>query len=70
MTDRYVELNAFLRRYGKLATGGQAKKMIQSGMIAVNGMIETRNKRKLHAGDVVSLGDERWSVTSEDTRQS
>jgi len=48
-----IELNTFLGKIGITTTGGKAKNIIRSGEIKVNGEIETRNKRKLHKGDIV-----------------
>jgi ribosome-associated protein len=48
-----IELNVFLNKIGIAATGGKAKQIIRSGEIKVNGEIETRNKKKLHEGDIV-----------------
>jgi ribosome-associated protein len=52
-----IRLDHFLKIEGVAATGGQAKIMIQSGEVTVNGQIETRRGCKLHAGDVVSIDD-------------
>ena len=53
---RTIELDAFLKWQGLVATGGHAKQLIQGGEVAVNGQVETRRKRKLVTGDVVTLG--------------
>ncbi|MBI2660001.1 RNA-binding S4 domain-containing protein [Candidatus Woesearchaeota archaeon] len=59
ISTKYVELNTFLRIIGIEGTGGKVKLIIRSGIVKVNGEIETRNKRKLKAGDVVEyLGKE------------
>ncbi|MFC1753215.1 RNA-binding S4 domain-containing protein [Thermoproteota archaeon] len=50
-----MELNAFLKSKGIAPTGGQAKILIRSGHVFVNGKLETRNKRKLVDGDTVSV---------------
>lgn len=50
-----LSLDNFLKLCGVVSTGGQAKVMIQSGEIKVNGEIETRRRRKLKAGDVVEF---------------
>ena len=50
---KHIELNAFLKISGVEGTGGSIKLAIRSGSVNVNGKVETRNKRKLHAGDVV-----------------
>ena len=50
---KHIELNTFLGIIGVANTGGSAKLIIRSGAVKVNGITETRNKRKLHAGNVV-----------------
>ncbi|ADI13624.1 RNA-binding S4 domain-containing protein [Truepera radiovictrix] len=63
-TDRFddpeptITLNDALKLSGLAQTGGQAKLMIQSGRVRVNGEVETRRKRKLREGDTVTVGDE------------
>ena len=51
-----IHLDQFLKTCG-VATGGQAKRMIQGGEILVNGEIETRRRKQLRVGDEVTLGD-------------
>lgn len=51
----YIELNAFLKKEGICPTGGQAKLLIRSEKVKVNGEIDTRNKKKLRKGDVVEV---------------
>ena len=55
-----ITLNDALKLSGLAGTGGQAKLLIQSGQVSVNGEVETRRKRKLHEGDVVRVGDEEF----------
>ena len=43
-------------------TGGRAKLIIRARQIKVNGETETRNKRKLHAGDVVEYSGKKYEV--------
>ncbi len=57
-----IHLDQFLKTCG-VATGGQAKVMIQAGEILVNEKIETRRRRQLRAGDEVTLGDVVYVVT-------
>jgi ribosome-associated protein len=54
--DHFLKLNAISE------TGGQAKLMIQGGAVKVNGVVETRRRRKLKAGDVVEFGSEKITV--------
>lgn len=51
-----IHLDQFLKTCG-VATGGQAKLMIQGGEILVNDEIETRRRRQLRVGDEVTLDD-------------
>ncbi len=55
-----ITLNDALKLSGLAGTGGQAKLLIQSGQVTVNGEVETRRKRKLREGDAVRIGDEEF----------
>ena len=59
---KYVELNNFLKIVGVANTGGRAKLIIRSGSVKVNGEIETRNKKKLHAGDFIEYLGKKYEV--------
>ena len=62
---KYIELNAFLRINGIAGTGGKVKLIIRAGSVMVNGEAETRNKTKLHAGDVVEYLGRMYEVKEE-----
>ncbi len=51
-----VELGAFLKWAQVVETGGQAKSLIQSGRVRVNGEPERRRGRTLSPGDRVQIG--------------
>ena len=51
-----IHLDKFLKTCG-VATGGQAKVMIQAGEVLVNNEVETRRRKQLRVGDEVTLGD-------------
>ena len=57
-----VELGQFIKLVGAAATGGQAKHLIQSGFVLLNGEEETRRRKKLIAGDRVTVDDRTWIV--------
>ena len=57
-----LRLDQFLKLYGITATGGQAKLLIQSGQVKVNGEPEARRRRKLIAGDVVEVDRTTYSL--------
>ncbi len=58
----YIELNAFLKKLGLAATGGQAKMIIRAENVKVNGEVETRNKKKLRQNDVVEYNGKKYVV--------
>ena len=62
MQQKYIELNAFLKLKGLASTGGQAKQLIRSEAVLVNGEKETRNKRKLLAGDKIIFKEKTYLV--------
>jgi ribosome-associated protein len=44
-------------------SGGEAKALLATGAVSVNGEPETRRGRQLHPGDVVAAGEESVTVT-------
>ena len=48
-----MKLDQFLKWQNLVSSGGEAKILIKSGAIKVNGKIETRRGRKLNRGDKV-----------------
>lgn len=58
----FIKLDQFLKWQGLVETGGQAKLVIQDGLVRVNGEVETRRGRKLRQGDRVELEGEQRLV--------
>ena len=54
----YIELNKLLKILGWVASGGQAKLIVQNGEILRNGAVETRVRAKLVAGDRIGWRDD------------
>lgn len=54
LNSEYIELDKLLKRENLAASGGEAKYLVSQGVVKVNGEIETRKRRKLYAGDVVT----------------
>ncbi|MCL4294877.1 MAG: RNA-binding S4 domain-containing protein [Anaerolineae bacterium] len=50
-----IQLDQFLKWKGLVSTGGQAKLVIQGGEVQLNGIVETRRKKKLKSGDKVTF---------------
>jgi ribosome-associated protein len=65
VSEETIRLGQFLKLAGLVATGGEAKRLIQGGQVLVNGEVETRRKRQLHAGDEVAVGDQVYVVVVE-----
>jgi ribosome-associated protein len=61
----YIKLDQFLKLAGLAETGGEAKHLILSGEVTVNGAIETRRGRKLYHGYVVTVGEDEMVVEVE-----
>ena len=55
-------LGQALKAANLVGSGGEAKVLIQAGEITVNGEVETRRGRRLQAGDMVEVEDERLEV--------
>jgi ribosome-associated protein len=50
-----IRLGQFLKLADLIETGGEAKVLIASGDVTVNGEVDTRRGRQLRPGDVVSV---------------
>ena len=59
-----IRLDHFLQVCG-VETGGQAKRLIQSGLVLVNDEVEMRRRKKLVSGDVVSIDGEEFEVRAD-----
>ncbi len=55
-------LDRFLKYEGLAETGGMAKRLVEDGLVRVNGEPESRKRRQLAPGDVVEVDGERRVV--------
>lgn len=55
ITTDVIQLDQFLKWTNMVGSGGEAKILIQSGQVLVNGEVETRRSRKLSPGSIVEL---------------
>jgi ribosome-associated protein len=53
-----VELYKILKFEGMVASGGQAKSVIDEGLVRVNGEIEVRRRKKIVSGDIIEFANE------------
>ena len=56
--DDYIELCRLLKILGLCSTGGEAKVVIDNGMVTVDGAVETRKRCKIRRGSRVEYGSE------------
>jgi ribosome-associated protein len=64
--DEFIKLGQALKLAGIAQTGIEAKIMVTSGEVSVNGEIDTRRGRKLHDGDIVETKEGAFTVKSTD----
>jgi ribosome-associated protein len=60
--QRPLCLDQFLKLAGIVGSGGQAKLLIQGGEIKLNGVVETRRRKKLSRGDRIEAGGKIYSA--------
>lgn len=60
--DEFIRLGQVLKASSIAESGADAKDMIQSGIVSVNGENETRRGRKLYPGDTVSVNGEELQI--------
>ena len=61
-----MKLDQFLKLSCVVQSGGEAKMIIKSGKITVNGIVETRRGRKLMDGDQIIYANETYIVSNSD----
>jgi ribosome-associated protein len=59
-----IRLGQFLKLADLIDTGGEAKVLIGSGDVTVNGEVDLRRGRQLHPGDVVEVFGRKARVAS------
>ena len=62
--EQTIRLGQLLKLAGLADSGGEAREIVQEGGARVNGEVETRRGRQLHAGDVVTVGGEAVRVAA------
>lgn len=63
--DESIRLGQFLKLANLIESGSEAKEVVASGRVLVNGEVETRRGRQLVKGDVVALGGQASRVSDE-----
>ena len=60
----FIELHKLLKLMGVCASGGEAKALVASGAVQVDGQTELRKACKIRVGQVVQTADTRISITT------
>ena len=55
ISGEYIELNQLLKASGLCDTGGMAKMVIADGQVRVDGVVESRIRRKIRNGQTVTF---------------
>ena len=63
--DEFIRLDSALKYAGLVGTGGQAKIIIQEGLIKVNDNICTQRGKKLHSGDKIEFEKKIFVIKNE-----
>ncbi|MBE9064313.1 RNA-binding S4 domain-containing protein [cf. Phormidesmis sp. LEGE 11477] len=69
MTADFIKLDQFLKVIDVARSGGEAKLIIRSGEVSVNGDMELRRGRKLYDKDVVTVEDLSFTVHISDSEK-
>lgn len=67
ITTEYIKLQDLLKLAGLTYTGGEAKVMVQEGLVTVNGEVCTMRGRKIRPGDIVEFEGKTLEVRYADT---
>lgn len=62
ITHEPVELYKILKLEGLAPSGGSAKGVIAEGKVLLNGVVETRKRKKIVSGDVIEIEGEKIKV--------
>lgn len=64
LRGEFIELHKLLKTEGCCASGGEAKMLVASGEVRVDGVVELRKACKIRAGQAVETGMMRIEVES------
>ena len=64
LTEEFIELYKLIKLLDLVDSGGEAKQLIEHGVVLRNGEVETRKRAKIRAGEVITIGDVAIEVTA------
>lgn len=62
LKSEFIELDNLLKVLELASSGAEAKQLIQSGAVKINGQVESRVRRKLRSGDSVEFRGQRITM--------
>ena len=62
--DESIRLGQLLKLAGVVDDGAMAREVVERGLVAVNGEVDTRRGRQVRAGDTVTFESETIRVSS------
>lgn len=66
ITTDTIQLDQFLKWAGIVESGGQAKLLIEDGMVFINGAQSYERRKKIKPGDIIEITNiGKWKVTTE-----
>ena len=64
ITKQPIELYKILKFEGLVGSGGEAKSVIDDGLVLVNGKVETRKRNKIVGGDTIEFAGEKIRIVA------
>ena len=58
-----IALYQLLKFEALVSSGGEAKAVIDQGLVLLNGQIETQRRKKVMSGDIVEYNHQQFEVT-------
>jgi ribosome-associated protein len=58
-----VELYKILKFEGLAPNGGAAKAAVSDGLVLVNGLVETRKRKQIVAGDIIEFMNQKYKIS-------
>ena len=62
LNSEFIELDNMLKALKLVVSGTEARQQIQEGSVKVNGLVESRIRRKLRSGDSVEFGGQKIDI--------
>jgi len=70
LTREPIELYKVLKFENAVSSGGEAKMVIGSGLVLVNGQVETQKRKKISTGDTIEFEENKYFIKLSATAKS